>query len=209
MPAQRQAGIRAVAFDLDGTLIDSRLDFAAIRRELDFPPGRGLLEHIATLQDPAAVARAHAVIERHEMAGAEAAQWMPGAERLLDRLVAADMPMAILPRNMRAAADLACRSLGIPVELVLTREDCRPKPDPEGLLEICRRLSVAPARLVYVGDFVYDLQTARAAGAVSCLYRYGDNGRYAVDADWVVDHLDELAGLLGVDLSGGHRGRAS
>lgn len=29
----------AVIFDLDGTLVDSRLDFAAMRRELEAPPG--------------------------------------------------------------------------------------------------------------------------------------------------------------------------
>lgn len=188
--------IRAVAFDLDGTLIDSRLDFAAIRRELGFPEGRGLLEHIDTLDDPAAVARAHAVIERHEMTGAAAACWMPGARELLESLRSAGLPTAILTRNMRAAVEQARRSLGLAVDYIVTREDCRPKPDPDGLQRIARHFDVQPAELVYVGDFVFDLEAARRAGAVACLYRYGNNGRFAAQADWVVDHLDELRGAF-------------
>jgi beta-phosphoglucomutase-like phosphatase (HAD superfamily) len=36
-----------VIFDMDGTLVDSPLDFDAMRREIGCPPNRGLLEHIA------------------------------------------------------------------------------------------------------------------------------------------------------------------
>ena len=52
MPPRR---FQALLFDLDGTLVDTRLDFAALRRELGFPEGVGLLEHLETL--PAADAR--------------------------------------------------------------------------------------------------------------------------------------------------------
>ncbi len=187
------AGIAAAAFDLDGTLVDSGLDFRAIRRELGFPEGRGLLEHIATLDDPAAIAHAHAVIEDHEMAGAASARWMPGARELLDCLAVLGVPTAILTRNTRAAVECCRGALRIPVDVVVTREDCLPKPNPDGLYRIARRLRLPVSSLVYVGDFVYDLQAARAAGALACLYRYGDNSRFAEQADWVVDHLEEVA----------------
>lgn len=187
------SGIRAVAFDLDGTLIDTRLDFAAMRHQIGCPDGCGLLEYIDTLTDPTEVAAAHAVIERHEMAGAGAATWMPGAAGLLTELRRWDYPVAILTRNMRAAVDMVCRNLAIPVDVILTREDCKPKPDPEGLLSICAAFGIQPSELLYVGDFIYDLRTAHAAGALSCLYRYGRNHSYAAEADWVVDRLDELA----------------
>jgi len=185
--------VRAVAFDLDGTLVDSRLDFAAMRAELGFPDGIGLLEHLATLSDPEAVAQAWLVIARHEMQGAECATWMPGADALLGRLRARGIPTAVLTRNMRPAVDRVRERLGLDVDLVLSREDCAPKPAPDGLLHIAAGLAVRPAQLVYVGDFLFDLQAARAAGAVACLYRSGDNGRYAAFADWVIDHFDEFA----------------
>ncbi|QEA38251.1 HAD family hydrolase [Pistricoccus aurantiacus] len=190
------ANITVVAFDLDGTLIDSRLDFPAIRRELDFPEGVGLLEHIATLEDSAHVQHAHRIIHRHEMAGALAATWMPGARALLDGLHELGLHTAILTRNTREAVELVKRNLDIPIDLTLTREDCAPKPSPDGLRKIAGHFNATTPELVYVGDFLFDLQTARAAGALSCLYRYGDNHRFTKDADLVVDHLDELKALF-------------
>nr|WP_298379809.1 HAD family hydrolase [uncultured Halomonas sp.] len=190
------ANITVVAFDLDGTLIDSRLDFPAIRRELGFPDDIGLLEHIATLKDDAEARLAHQVIHRHEMAGASAATWMPGARELLDTLHDIGLNTAILTRNTRSAMELARRNLHIPIDLTLTREDCAPKPSPDGLEKIADHFDAKASQLIYVGDFLFDLQTARAAGALSCLYRYGDNHRFTRDADLVVDHLDELAALF-------------
>lgn len=185
--------IRAVAFDLDGTLVDSRLDFPAIRAELGFPDGVGLLEHLATLDDPEQVAWGNAVIAHHEMHGAACATWMPGANTLLERLREHGVPTAILTRNMRPAVELVSERLGLDVDLVLSREDCAPKPAPDGLLQIAAGLAVRPVELVYVGDFLFDLQAARAAGSVSCLYRTAENADYATSADWVIDHFDEFA----------------
>ncbi|MFB4204980.1 Phosphoglycolate phosphatase [wastewater metagenome] len=198
-----RTGIDAVAFDLDGTLVDSRLDFAAMRRELGFPEGIGLIEHMETLDDAAAVERAWTVIQRHEMAGAEAATWIPGARELLTDLNLMGVPVAILTRNARVTTEAMRRALDIPVDLILTREDCRPKPDPDGLYRIVARLGVAAARMMYVGDFVYDLQTARAAGAHACLLRNGHNGHFTTEADLIVDHLDELGAHLGIGRSAG------
>ncbi len=189
-------GIQAVAFDLDGTLVHSTLDFQAIRDELGFPSGRGLLEHIATLDDADHAAEAHAVIRRHELAAAEQACWMPGAQDLIHALQDAGLPTAILTRNTRAAVDVMQQVLDIPVPLILTREDCLPKPDPDGLLRIGRHYKVAAECMVYVGDFIYDLQTAHAAGAVACLYRNAGNAHFADQAHWVVDALAELKDAL-------------
>ena len=79
------AHIRGLIFDLDGTLVDSGLDFAEIRRETGFPEGEGLLEHLQSVTDPCRKAEAEAIIERHELEGARRANWMPGAGELLQR----------------------------------------------------------------------------------------------------------------------------
>ncbi|WP_238400968.1 HAD family hydrolase [Alloalcanivorax marinus] len=192
MPPRR---FQALLFDLDGTLVDTRLDFAGLRRELGFPDGIGLLEHLETLPEVEA-ARARAVIDRHEMAGASAATWIDGAEALLAALRRRGVPTAILTRNSRAAVARTDQMLGLPVDLILTREDCPPKPDPGGLLRIARRLGLAPARTLYVGDFVYDLQAARNAGMAAGLLLNDGNGHFADQADLVVGHLGELLDWL-------------
>lgn len=182
----------AVIFDLDGTLVDTGLDFAAIRRELDFPEGVGLLEHIEMLADPDQVAHAHAVIDRHEMDGAARATWIDGAGRLLGDLKRVGCPTAILTRNSRKAVEHVHAALGLPVDLILTREDCRPKPDPEGLLKIAQTLEVDPADCVYVGDFIFDLHCARNAGMTACLFRNHRNEAFEAHADLVLHHLSDL-----------------
>ncbi|MGB2337256.1 MAG: HAD family hydrolase, partial [Alcanivorax sp.] len=62
MPAaDNLPGFDGIIFDLDGTLVDSRLDFAAIRAHLNCPPDMGVLEFIDTL--PASEqAAAHGVV---------------------------------------------------------------------------------------------------------------------------------------------------
>lgn len=184
---------QAILFDLDGTLVDTRLDFAALRRELGFPDGIGVLEHLAALDDPGP---ARAVIDRHEMAGADAATWIDGAEQILHILRERGVPTAILTRNSRAAVARTDAVLGLPVDLILTREDCAPKPDPEGLLIIARRLGLDPAETLYVGDFVYDLQAARNAGMAAGLLLNGGNDQFRELADVVVQRLTELTAWL-------------
>jgi HAD superfamily hydrolase (TIGR01549 family) len=188
--------INGVIFDLDGTLVDSQLDFAAIRRETGFPEDEGLLEHLETLQDPALKARAEAIIVRHEMEGALAASWMPGAQDLLQRLVLANYPVGIVTRNNRVAARQMLDTLDIPCDMLVAREDAPAKPHPGGLLAIAGRWELAPERLVYVGDYIFDLQAANNAGMLACWYDVGRGFSYAEQADLVVRHFDELADSL-------------
>lgn len=187
---------QALLFDLDGTLVDTRLDFVAMREELEFPNDVGVLEHLATLEDPERVRKARAVIDRHEMTGAGAATWIDGAENILKTLHQRGIPTAILTRNSRVAVARTDAVLGLPVDLIVTREDCAPKPDPQGLLRIAECLDLEPAATLYVGDFIYDLQAARNAGMAAGLLLNGKNRHFSQHADVVVAHLEALLDWL-------------
>lgn len=187
------AHIRAVAFDLDGTLVDSRLDFTAIYQDIGWPEGTPLLERLAELGDCAEARRAAQIIYQHEMRGAEQASWMPGAAACLQHLIEQQLPLAILTRNMRDATRLMLERLQIPVSLVLTREDCAAKPDPAGLYNIAEYYAISCQQLLYVGDYVFDLQTASNAGAWSCLYLNDTNQHFKPLAHYHIQHFNELA----------------
>nr|WP_221197176.1 HAD family hydrolase [Simiduia aestuariiviva] len=189
--------MRGIIFDLDGTLVDSRLDFAAMRRELGLQNGEGLLEHLASLTDPAARQQAEAVIERHELAGAHAATWIEGAEHALHQLRSAQVPMAIVTRNMRSATDHMVKKLGIPIEHIITREDCQQvKPHPEGLLAVASYWQIAPRALAYLGDFKFDLEAARHAGMHAWLWRNDSNSEFEHLADAVFHRFEEITERL-------------
>ena len=71
----------------------------------------------------------------------------------------------------------------------------RKKPDPLPLLKACEALATLPARTLMVGDSSNDAKAARAAGCPVVLVSYGYNHGepvHAVDADGVIDRLDQL-----------------
>ena len=118
---------------------------------------------------------------------------MPGAAELLAALCAAGIPTGIVTRNSRPAAQRTLELLAAPAVELVTREDAAPKPAPDGLLLLAGRWRLAPARLVYVGDFRFDLEAAANAGMRSALYLQPDNRHYASMADRAFDHFDQLA----------------
>ena len=195
-PGKPVKPLRGVIFDLDGTLVDSQLDFAAIRRETGFPQGIGLLEYMASLTCEQARSSAMATIHRHEMAGAAMATWMPGARELMLGLTNANIPVGIVTRNSREAAEHTAAVLSMPTVDLLARDDAPPKPNPAGLLQLAQGWNINAEELVYVGDFLYDLQAAQQAGMRSALYLSSKNRHYADQADIQFEHFDELGLLL-------------
>jgi HAD superfamily hydrolase (TIGR01509 family) len=160
--------IRGIVFDLDGTLVDSRLDFDAMRREMELPADLPILEALASLQ-PSHAARCRAILHRHELEGAERAASLPGARELLAILQSRGIRQAIATRNSRQITDATLMKLGLELEMVLTRDDGPVKPDPWPMLQACERWGLMPGEVVVVGDFRFDVESGRAAGCRTVL----------------------------------------
>lgn len=184
-------------FDLDGTLTVPVHDFAGIRRALSIPEQRDILGHLARL--PAAEAAAkHAWLLEHERQLAQAARASAGATELVRRLQTRGCRLGILTRNARALAQITLQAIGLEdafdPEDILGRDEAPPKPHPGGLLRLAQRWGVAPSELVMVGDYRYDLECARAAGARGVLVNLPENLWPALTDHYAVDcrALDEL-----------------
>jgi len=170
--------IDGIIFDLDGTLVESGLDFELMRSEMRLPSGVPLLETIAEL--PADdQRRCHDILHQHELAGAARAELMPGVGRFLGRLAERGLRRAVITRNSRTlTVPLLARlatdgDVRLDFDPVMTRDDGPIKPDPASIWEICRIWGTQSSRVVMLGDYRYDLEAGRRAGAKSVLYLGG------------------------------------
>ena len=211
--------VRAVLFDLDGTLARTFIDFDRMRRAMHALSARfgtnvatdgehDILEIVARMQAamggaPGDFARDEAwgILEALEIEGCAHAEPVPGASTLLRRLRdERGLPVAVITRNCRRVSlDLLAR-LSLPHDLLLAREDvARAKPHPDALLDACRVFDVAPQDAVMVGDLWPDVAAGRAAGActIGIQWPHDPPGRFARCApDVEVTSLAAVAALL-------------
>jgi HAD superfamily hydrolase (TIGR01549 family) len=188
--------IRGIVFDLDGTLVDSRLDFDRMREEMGLAHGLPILESIERLER-ATAERCRAILHRHELAGAQRATLLPGARELLDAIATRGIKSAIATRNSRAITAATLHRVRLAVPFALTRDDGPVKPDPWPVLEACRRWSLPPAEVLMIGDFRFDIECGRAAGC--CTVLLTDSAVLPGDgfgADLVLPSLAEYPRLL-------------
>lgn len=78
---------------------------------------------------------------------------------------------------------------------VCSTDVLHPKPEPESALLACKRLGVRPEDAVFIGDSVYDLRCARAAGMANVAVAYGSGHRdalYAESPDLLLDTPEAL-----------------
>lgn len=210
--------IRAVLFDLDGTLVDSLADIASALsaaladHALPQPAldtvrtwiGGGARNLIAHAIDAARLApdMVDVVLARFRVHYAAApivkTRLYPGLEVVLDALVGADLRLAVLTNKPHDLAVRICGPLLAPWPFGLImgqRPGVALKPDPGAALEIATELGVPPEDCAFVGDSAVDLDTARAAGMRGVGVSWGFRPRAELEAcnPWLI--VDEPAGL--------------
>ena len=172
------ADARHWVFDMDGTLTVAVHDFPAIKRALDIPPDDDILHHLAALPADEAAGKRAWLLE-HERELAYAATAAAGARELLHALRERGCRLGVLTRNAHELALVTLQAVGMgdyfASDDILGRDEAPPKPDPGGLLHLADRWSVAPSELVMVGDYRFDLECAKAAGARSVLVNLPEN----------------------------------
>jgi 2-phosphoglycolate phosphatase len=203
--------IRAVLFDLDGTLIDSAPDLAGAGNDMRI--ARGLAPHPLSHYRPMVgsgargmVGRAFEVgpadaaftalrdefLQRYESRMTQDTHVFPAMQPVLAALQADRMPWGIVTNKATRFSDPLVRALGLlPPAATLVCGDTTPhsKPHPEPLLEAARRIGVAPEACVYVGDDLRDVQAGHAAGMATIVAAWGYLGTGDPIEAWGADHL--------------------
>ena len=192
--------LRAALFDLDGTLVQTHIDFPAmtramqaLAREAGVPEsvteGKDILSLVEAAAedltgrsgDGAGLRRvAFAQLEAMEVEGCARPILLPGTLELLTELTGRGVRVGVVTRNCRRVSVGLLARFALPHHLLLTRDDvAKTKPNPEHLWEALRLLSEAPESSVMVGDHWMDVQAGQRAG---CLGTLGVLGRH--EPDW-------------------------
>jgi HAD superfamily hydrolase (TIGR01549 family) len=189
--------IKGVLFDMDGVIVRQSLDFMAIKREIFGSTEGFILERMAGL-DGAARARAQAILERYETQAALDAEPVDGALEFFGWLAGRGIRRGIVTRNSPKSVAIVRERLGLTVDAVVTRDDAAPKPSPEPVLVACRRLGIAPAEGLFVGDYEFDMLAGRRAGITTVLFKNSVQPR-SDNADHVIESFRDLQALLSRD----------
>ena len=203
LPARGAGPLRAILFDLDGTLLDtaaditSALDSALADQQLgSFTEaqvremiGRGVptlieraLARLGTAQGSVDLARLLERFDEHYdrllERGEYQARVYPGVAQGLSALFARGFKLAVVTNKRKQAAVSLLARLGLSewIQLVVGGDSCAfRKPRPEPLLQACEALKVSAGQALMVGDSETDVLAARAAGMAIVCVPYGYN----------------------------------
>lgn len=186
--------IRAVLFDLDGTLLHSAPDLIAalnrvrsLNRLPDLPletmqkfASRGALGLLGVGMPAADAATVESwrkeFLAYYEQHFFEKSRLFEGADNLLDYLNSQDMPWGIVTNKPEYLTNPILAAAGLDASigcLVCGDSIAQRKPHPAPVLHACEKLGVSPEQVVFIGDEIRDLEAGQAAGALSCAAMYG------------------------------------
>jgi phosphoglycolate phosphatase len=189
------SAVELVLFDLDGTLIDSAPDLAGAANDLLALHGRPPMPESALRPMVGAGARGMvglafgarpgepgfdelriAFLERYEQRMLRLTKVFDEVQPVLAALDARGVRWGVVTNKALRYAEPIAQALGLAERAaVVIGGDSTPhaKPHPEPLFEAARRARAEPARSVYVGDDIRDIQAGRAAGMATAAAAWG------------------------------------
>jgi HAD superfamily hydrolase (TIGR01549 family) len=222
----RREGLRkhGIVFDLDGTLIESTIDFGLMRDrvfiyliEIGFGSVLERSDTIAKNMDrvrpeihrlnldlDAIEARVEAICVDVEMMSVYRTKEVPGAGDALKKLREIGYPLALLTRGSRNYATEALRASQLTgmLDAIICRDDSdvsEAKPHPEAMRRAAAALNLRPEQCVLIGDHMMDLECARAAGSMFVAVLSGHNGRKGwvdLGVERIIPSIAQLPGYL-------------
>ena len=214
--------LRAVLFDMDGTLLDTAPDFIAVCPAMLAAHGRAPIDEqrIADVVSGGARAMVAATfdmdpeapgfetlrqefLDRYQDHCAVYSRLYDGMPELLESIERANLIWGVVTNKPVRFAEPIMRQLGLAERsavLVCPDHVSNSKPDPEPLLLACSQLGIDPAQVLFIGDDLRDIESGRAAGTKTAAVRYGyihpeDNPAHW-GADVIVDHPRDLLAVL-------------
>ena len=189
--------IKAVIFDLDGTITEPFFDFDAIRKEIGLDDSDGSILEAIKNSTGQKLKHIEQILDFHERMAVEQSKLNIGAKQTLQALRSRRLHVAILTRNRRDNALAVAEKHGLEFDAIIDRHDGPVKPDAFGVLQICRQFGLEPGETMLVGDYLYDMLCAKAAGAVGVLIANHKNAEeFTKHADFTIDKLEQILHII-------------
>ncbi|ENW17538.1 HAD family hydrolase [Acinetobacter haemolyticus] len=217
--------MKAVLFDLDGTLIDTAADFIRIIQQMCRDEQRPVVdaELIRTqvsegaramvklvypeleLTDPIFLAHRQRFLDVYGDNIVVDTDLFKGMYPLLEQLEANQIPWGIVTNKPRGLSESLLAELQLTERcsvLVCPEDVSKTKPDPEPMYLAAKQLQIDPQEIIYVGDHPRDIDAGRHAGMYTILAAYGylpiesRDDLSAWQADAIIHTVAELQQLL-------------
>src|SRR5512135_1850191 len=142
--------LRAVIFDLDGTVVENSYDWSGIRAELG-TKASSILEYLAGLPEPER-SRKGAILERHEAEQTRQSSLREGMRELLGFLRDEGVKTALVTNNTKANTSYLLSKFSLTFDHIITRESGLWKPAGAPFADVLRAFGVEPDDCAVVGD---------------------------------------------------------
>ncbi len=219
------AQVKAIVFDLDGTLTDFNLDYKTVRAEArkflinqGFPAStlsvnesifemlrkarvylknNGLSNQFSAIQK-----RVFSIAEKYELSAARETYLLPGTFETLKALKKVRLKLGIFTMNGEKSTDYILRNFRLKAffDSVVTRETTTDvKPDAAHLNTVLEKLSVEPEQTIVVGDSIGDMKSAEALKAIGVgLAKTPESTTrlQSMGARFLIESISELPGLI-------------
>lgn len=217
--------MKAVLFDLDGTLIDTAADFIRIIQDMCKEEGRAVVaaDLIRTqvsegaramvklvypeldVNDPVFLAHRQRFLDLYGADIAVDTDLFEGMYPLLAELEAHQIPWGVVTNKPRWLSEALLKALNLTERcavLVCPEDVSKTKPDPEPMYLAAKHIQIAAEDCIYVGDHPRDIDAGRAAHMYTILAAYGylpleyKDDLDAWKADCIVQNVKELQQII-------------
>ena len=217
--------MKAVLFDLDGTLIDTAADFIRIIQDMcrdkqcdvvaadlirtQVSEGARAMVKLVypelDVEDPVFLAHRQRFLDVYGDDIAVETDLFDGMYPLLEALESQNIPWGIVTNKPRWLSEALLKALNLTERcavLVCPEDVSKTKPDPEPMYLAAKRIQIQPENCIYVGDHPRDIDAGRHAHMYTILAAYGylplqhKDDLTAWQADCIVNTVAELQQVI-------------